>query len=461
MWADVIYVATLLFSVVIGFYYRQIDDPQVKKWMGTLIGFVVARFVSGKHILHLLFSTLINAIIITKLSPKVCHVISICFSFFYLIIIFRLGEWVGLPTPPTHTNLILMIMTLKLSGLAFEVNSATNPAPGDPEGVSSEALKNVGFLDVFHYAFSYMGLLTGPYYRYRTYWDHIYRPLTKYVDGWPPTLYKLKLTGIFIILYFIMNTLYPSKYILTDEFAERTFLYKHLYMYPTFAVFRLRMYIGMTLAECACQMAGLGAYPKKCKPLQGLGPKDYKTIEALSATPEELKNEEFSFDTIHNMDVMKLETCQSVRTAMKAWNGCIQYWMGVYVYKRFPVKCLRTIVTLTLSAVWHGWAPGYFFCICQIPLFMLTDDIAMKFYNQSEENSLAKKAWYMLLWYEKTTCMAYLGVSFLLLGFRDTMHYYRVVYFSGHIVALLLYVTVLCLKPYVLKRTVESKDKEK
>lgn len=54
-----------------------------------------------------------------------------------------------------------MIMTLKLSGLAFEVNSAANPAPGDPEGVSSEALKNVGFLNVFHYAFSYMGLLTG------------------------------------------------------------------------------------------------------------------------------------------------------------------------------------------------------------------------------------------------------------------------------------------------------------
>lgn len=54
-------------------------------------------------------------------------------------------------------------------------------------------------------------LSTGPYYRYRTYWDHIYRPLSKYVDGWPLTLYKLKLTGCFIILYFIMNALYPSK----------------------------------------------------------------------------------------------------------------------------------------------------------------------------------------------------------------------------------------------------------
>lgn len=52
-------------------------------------------------------------------------------------------------------------------------------------------------------------------------------------------------------------------------------------MYPTFIVFRLRMYIGMGLAECGCQMAGLGAYPIKCIPIQGLGPKDYKTTEEL------------------------------------------------------------------------------------------------------------------------------------------------------------------------------------
>lgn len=54
-----------------------------------------------------------------------------------------------------------MIQTLKLSGLAFELNAAMNPSPDDTEGVNSEALKNVDFMDVFHYSFAYMGLLTG------------------------------------------------------------------------------------------------------------------------------------------------------------------------------------------------------------------------------------------------------------------------------------------------------------
>lgn len=54
-----------------------------------------------------------------------------------------------------------MILILKLSGLAFEVNSAANPPSDDVQGVYSEAMADLGFMDVFHYAYSYMGLLTG------------------------------------------------------------------------------------------------------------------------------------------------------------------------------------------------------------------------------------------------------------------------------------------------------------
>ncbi|XP_076626544.1 membrane bound O-acyltransferase domain containing farjavit [Colletes latitarsis] len=445
-WADVIYVGILLFCVFVGSLYRKIEDIYVKQWMCTIMGFILATIVSGSHVIHPIICTLINTIIITKLSPKKCHLASFTFSFVYLLFIFRLGDYVGLPTSPSHTNLVLMILTLKLSGLAFEINSATNPPTNDPEGLNSEAIQNVGFLDVFHYGFSYMGILTGPYYRYRTYWDHLHRPFSKYVDPWPLTLYKLKQIACYIVLYLVLSELYPTRYVLTEDFAERAFLYRYFYMYPTFLTFKLRMYIGMALAECACQMAGLGAYPAECKPAIGLGPRDYKTIETLSTVPEKLKDKEFNFDTVYNMNVWKLEKCHSTRTAMKSWNACIQYWMGVYVYKRFPYKSLRTLATFTLSAAWHGWSAGYYICICQIPIFLLSEDIGMKFYQQSEENSLAKKGWQLLLWYEKTTCMAYLGVPFLLLDFGESLHYYKSVYFAGHGVAIALYVIFRFLK---------------
>ncbi|XP_053998705.1 lysophospholipid acyltransferase 7 [Hylaeus anthracinus] len=450
-WADAIYVAILVSCVFAGSLYKKVEDVYVKQWISTILGFILATIVSGSHVIHPIISTVINAIIITKISPKKCHLASIFFSFFYLLIIFRLGDCVGLPTSPSHTNLVLMILTLKLSGLAFEINVASSTPPNDAEGANSEAIQNVGFVDVFHYGFSYMGILTGPYYRYRTYWDHLHRPFSKYADPWPLTLYKLKQTACFVVLYLVINELYPTRYVLTDEFAERAFLYRYLYMYPAFLTFKLRMYIGMALAECACQMAGLGVYPVESKPIIGLGPRDYKIIETLSTTPEKLKDAEFNFDTIYNMNVWKLEKCHSTRIAMKSWNACIQYWMGVYVYKRFPYKSLRTLATFTLSAAWHGWSAGYYICICQIPMFLMSEDIGIKFYQQSEENSLAKKGWQLLLWYEKTTCMAYLGIPFLLLDFGESLHYYKSVYFSGHILAIALYVIFRFLKPRIIK----------
>lgn len=68
---------------------------------------------------------------------------------------------------------------------------------------------------------------------------------------------------------------------MSDEFVERSFLYRFCYIYPTFVTFRMRMYIGMILSECVCQMAGLGAYPTKCETTPGLGPKDYRGAISL------------------------------------------------------------------------------------------------------------------------------------------------------------------------------------
>lgn len=75
--------------------------------------------------------------------------------------IFRLGDYFGLSSPPTYTNLIMMILTLKLPGLAFEINSAATAPADDVQGANSNALKKIDFMDVIHYSFSYMGVLTG------------------------------------------------------------------------------------------------------------------------------------------------------------------------------------------------------------------------------------------------------------------------------------------------------------
>ena len=48
---------------------------------------------------------------------------SLVLSFMYLLI-YRFSAELGLPIPPAHTSAIIMILTLKLIGLAFEVGAS-------------------------------------------------------------------------------------------------------------------------------------------------------------------------------------------------------------------------------------------------------------------------------------------------------------------------------------------------
>ncbi|XP_058795095.1 lysophospholipid acyltransferase 7 [Phymastichus coffea] len=449
---DVIYIGLLLSCIGFGKIYRGIESPQTRQWIGTGFGFILTAVVSGYHVTHYLLCTVVVALAVTRLTPKICHLVSFFFSFFYLLFIFRLSPWFGLSTPPGHANLIQMMLTLKLAGLAFEVNSAaTAVGQDDPEGLNSAALARVGFMDVFHYAFSYIGVLTGPYYRYRTYWDSLHRPFALKADHWAHTCNKLIQSACFSVIFLLSNYYFPAKYALTDEFSERSWLYKFGYIYPTFVTFRMRMYIGMVLSECVCQMAGLGAYPTSCETISGLGPKDYKSAIALSNDPCSMKPEDLDFETVHNMNVWEVEKCILVREAMKKWNTCVQYWMAVCVYKRFPHKGLRTAATLTLSALWHGYAPGYYICICQITFFLPMEDIYVKFYKNSSDGSLMKTGLHCLLWFTRISCMSYLGLSFQLLEFHESWTFYKRCYFAGHLIVLVLYVIGRLAKPYVLQ----------
>lgn len=68
------------------------------------------------------------------------------------------------------------------------------------------------------------------------------------------------------------------------------------------------------------------------------------------------------------------------RDGMKNWNICVQYWLAVNIYKRFPNKQFRTIATLAVSAIWHGVYAGYYFCILGVPFYLAVEDVYVKLY---------------------------------------------------------------------------------
>lgn len=61
---DIVYVCLLFASIGIGYVFRQVEDKESRKWLSSGFGFLLVFIVSGRHILHPIICTLVNAIII-------------------------------------------------------------------------------------------------------------------------------------------------------------------------------------------------------------------------------------------------------------------------------------------------------------------------------------------------------------------------------------------------------------
>nr|CAD7199259.1 unnamed protein product [Timema douglasi] len=126
-------------------------------------------------------------------------------------------------------------------------------------------------------------LFSGPYYSYRTYHDWLHAPFSDYAPCYEEMLRKFKLVPLYAAVFLLVSYIYPIQYATSDEFYnERSTLYRFWYMWPTFLIFRMRIYIGMTLSECVCITAGLGAYPAFTDPKSGQGPtKEYHHLKEM------------------------------------------------------------------------------------------------------------------------------------------------------------------------------------
>ncbi|XP_068631762.1 lysophospholipid acyltransferase 7-like [Battus philenor] len=469
MWAflnknknDLIYLGLLLFSVFIGPYYRNISSLHAKKWIGSMVGLLLIIIVSGYSAIHPILSGFLGIIFIKLTTVRYCHIVTFFFMFGYLFF-FRLADKFGLPLSSGQTNLIEMIIVLRVVGVAFEINGswlgvgkAKKKEHKDVEIKEIERddefieIINPCFGDLFHYTFTYVGLLTGPYYRYRTFDDYFHLPFSKYVDCTGFTINTLKVVPLYVSLYLAISNLWPLEYVLSEEHNNRNFFYRMLYPWALFAAFRQRIYSGMTLAESVCTAAGLGAYPVQGRNRTGHGPTvGYLKLKEMS--DDEAKMTQYDFKTVESMDVWGCETVVTLRDSMKVWNKAVQYWVAMVVYKRFPVKPLKIHAALFVSVIWHGFHAGYFFCIYFCPFYLMAEDIYFKLFYKNA-TGLKKKIIGFTMWFLRSHSESYQAAAFLLLTFDRIWLYYTSMYHYWYGVWLIFLIVGLLLNQVIKSR---------
>lgn len=466
---DVIYVTCLLTCIGAGNYVKKIRDETQRKFLSTGFGLLMVVIVSGWHSLHCLISTAIGSVAVIYIHPSKCHLVAFLVMFVYLTF-FRLVDVFGLHEAPGHTNMIQMLLTLKVAGVGFEKSASwkklqqrekelIDKKPTDEGGQLVEItdydveIQEISMTEIFHYVFNYIGILTGPYYRYRTYRDYFETPFKDHALNIQATVDKLKSAGFYCSLYLLANYIWPLSYALSDEFYnQRSFLYRLMYVWPTFFIFRMRMYTGLTLSECVCTMAGFGAYPDESDVANGEGPrKQYQHLK------RDADKRSYNFTSIVNTRVGGVEKCWTFREGMKHWNICVQYWLAVNVYKLFPSKKYRTVVTLLVSAYWHGFRPGHYFCIMGAPVYVPLEDMWHKLVRK-DATGLKRQIIDVIFWISKFFAFSYMGTAFLLVSFSKIWKFYSSVYHIGYILWAILFVVGIFLTKQ--KKALEKRAKK-
>lgn len=447
---DIIYLALLLVSVVSGEFVRRIRRFQLKQILTSAIGLVIVILVSGSHVANTFLGAAINGLIICYASPKYCHALSFVFSFLHLFC-YRFSAMLGMPHPSNHTSAVQMLLTLKMVGLALEVQETAkmkrevaklnagdilndNQTKNEETSDVELSLKFQGvapsFMDVMHYAFCYIGVLTGPYYKYRTYWDMLHSTESYKSSYLEHALQRAKRLPLYSILFLLGSHYFPLSYARSEEIFERSVLYRIWYMIPLFSTFRMRFYGGFILSEISCMMAGLGAYPSDSKPKPGSGPSVLEPLAQVQSADEKVT---YNFEAIHNIEEYATEF-YDVRGSLKSWNMTVQYWLAMNVYRRFPIKALRVTITMLVSAFWHGVHSGYYLSMLTVPFILVAEDLAKRKFRSLNPSGfdvvsgLAKVFWF-----------SYMGVAFSLLAMNLTLNYWTSIYFIGHVAIVLVY----------------------
>lgn len=300
-----------------------------------------------------------------------------------------------------------------------------------------------------------VNLFEGPYYTYKTFYDFFHLPFADNINYKKRVIEKLSQLPILIAFFVFFSYEWPLEYAATEDFYQnRSLLYRTFFCVSAFAIFRIRTYGAFVMAEAACMNIGFGAYPKAFEPRSGHGPLKIITQEIT----DYLDDQDYSFETIESFNKLNVEKCSTLSEATRNWNKCIQYWLAIYVYKRFPSKKLRMIATMGVSAFWHGVQPGDFMMMMAPVIYVPIEKLCMKVLKAHKSFGLDQNLVNAVLCALKIFSFSYMGICFWLEDFENVWRYYSSVYHFGYLLWAGLFVA--CLKVSSEKKENETVQKD-
>ena len=197
-----------------------------------------------------------------------------------------------------------------------------------------------------------------------------------------------------------------------------------VYMMLSMFTARCKYYTIWIMAEGACVLAGIG----------------YNGVNPITHQPQ--------YNRVSNVLVWEIETAESPKTYLDAWNTCTNRWLRYHVYMRLVHRGQRpglwpTIATFLTSAFWHGIFPGYYFMFLYAAFAVNAARKLRKSLHPWRQHFAAHDSKWahvydILGWFLTQSVISYAAVSFMLLNFSDTVQAQRNLRFIAWVAVILV-----------------------
>lgn len=326
-------------------------------------------------------------------------------------------------------------------------------------------------LEYFSYLFSFQTLMCGPLVYYNDYidfisGDNIKRHVKKGQRLPSPTkvvIRKLSTSTFFAFMVLKFCPLVPVEKMADDDFiSSSSYLNYALYMIICTTSARFKYFFAWILGETICNASGLGfaGYIQRNNSSSGKSGNDFKQMNGDNNVNEKkgVKHDDdkwsgddeslvADWELASNVDIFRLETSLNFKILLDNWNKTTQSWLKRCAYDRTPNN-IRTLATYILSAVWHGFYPGYYLCFLTGALVTTAAREGRRRIRPLFQSSSGLQTLYDVVTFCLTRLyLAYTVAPFVLLSLESSLKLYRKLLFIPHILCLF----VIFIVPLLLK----------
>ncbi|XP_058832711.1 lysophospholipid acyltransferase 6 isoform X2 [Topomyia yanbarensis] len=428
------FLALILASVFRSYLHPSKVTASTRHAIGLVIGLFFGYFCFGQQAIHIAGLPAVCYVVIRTQNPQIVQRTVMVVALAYLSCIHLHRQYYDYGSYSLDITGPLMIITQKVTSLAFSIHDGFTREISDlTDSQQQHAIRKLpSALEFFSYTLHFQGLMAGPLVFYKDYIDfiegyHILKKTAvsngkydidkKIVHEPSPVkaVVKKVVASLVCALIFIkFATIYPIKAMKDDGFMESTgFFYSFWYMMMATTAVRFKYYFAWLMSDAICNNSGLG----------------FNGYEKDGVTPR--------WDMVSNIDVWAFEFGTNFRNCINSWNAGTNRWLRMVVFERVP-KRYGTVLTFSLSALWHGFYPGYYITFATGAFIVMSARVARKLFRDRFQDTAFKRILYDVL-----TClvtrvfMGYTTFPFVLLEFKASLRMYLNVFMCLHLVALI------------------------